>query len=351
MVNSDGQERVGVALVGAGMIAKTHVAALSAARDKARLAAIVSRHPERAGYLRQFQDASETAPLFTSDLSAVAADPQIQMAIIATPPNVRSEVIGLLAGAGKHILLEKPVGRNSAEALEVVEICERAGVTLGVLFQHRARAPAIAAARHVASGALGTLGLVEIEVPLWRDQSYYDELGRGTYARDGGGVMMTNAIHSIDLALSLAGPVTRVQAMTATTPLHRMEAEDFAIAGLQFACGAAGSFVASTAMYPHRTETIRLHFQNGSLKIDKDALELDWRDGRHEIEARAAPGPEAPPLTGKFEWHQAVIEDFVAAIRGGRAPMVTGREALLSHHLIAAIETSSRTGQPVDLPS
>jgi UDP-N-acetyl-2-amino-2-deoxyglucuronate dehydrogenase len=237
------------------------------------------------------------------------------MVIVATPPNVRHSVIEPLAKAGKHILLEKPVGRTTQEAEGVVAICEQAGVKLGILFQHRMRAPSIAAANLIAKGNLGKLGLVEINVPLWRNQSYYDELGRGTYARDGGGVMLTNAIHSIDLALSLTGPVTHVQAMTATTPLHRMEAEDFAIAGLQFACGASGSFVASTAMYPHRTEVIRLHFDRASLRIDKDALQIDWRDGRHEVEGLPEQTkPKAPQVRGKHEWHQAVIENFVHAI-------------------------------------
>ncbi|SOH93326.1 Predicted dehydrogenase [Monaibacterium marinum] len=342
------QQRVGVALIGAGMIAKTHVAALSDAQNEIALRAIVSRRPENARYLADFYDAEP--PIFTSDLVAIAADPDITVAIVATPPSVRKDIIEQLAASGTHILLEKPVGRNPQEALEVVEICERAGVTLGVLFQHRMRAPSIAAAAHVKGGALGKLGLVEINVPLWRDQSYYDELGRGTYARDGGGVMITNAVHSIDLALSLAGPVTQVHAMTATTPLHQMEAEDFAIAGLKFSCGAAGSFVASTAMYPHRTEIIRLHFEEASLKLDKDALEISWRNGPTETEAKDAdPRKVNPLLGGKHEWHQAVITDFIDAVRHGKKPMVTGREALVSHQLIAAIETSSQTGQPARL--
>ncbi|WP_424934412.1 Gfo/Idh/MocA family protein [Amaricoccus macauensis] len=342
------QGRVGVALIGAGMIAKTHVAALSEARDTLQLRTVVSRRPERAHYLAEFYEGE--APEFSSDLSAVAADPTIPLAIVATPPSVRKEVIEELAKSGTHVLLEKPVGRNPEEALEVVEICEREGVMLGVLFQHRMRAPSLAAARHVASGVLGKLGLVEIAVPLWRDQSYYDELGRGTYARDGGGVMITNAIHSIDLALSLTGPVKQVQAMTATTLLHRMEAEDFAVAGLTFACGAAGSFVASTAMFPHRTEVIRLHFEHASLKLDKEALEISWRDGRTVIEAKDEAPRKVNPLSGgKHEWHQAVIEDFAEAIRLGRKPMVTGREALVSHQLITAIENSSRSGGPIDL--
>lgn len=348
MRKTDTNPPVGVALIGAGMIAKTHVSALSAAQDKMRLEAIVSRHPDRAHPLAALY--AGEAPTFTSDLNAVAANPNIQVAIVATPPSVRREVIEVLAGAGKHILLEKPIARTVTEAIEIVEICEQAGVSLGVLFQHRMRAPSIAAIRLVASGTLGKLGLVEIAVPLWREQSYYDELGRGTYARDGGGVMITNAIHSIDLALSLAGPVTRVQAMTATTSLHRMEAEDFAVAGLEFACGAAGSFVASTAMYPHRTEVIRLHFDRASLRVDKNTLEIEWRDGRREVEGETENDVTRVPLSGgRFEWHQAVIEDFVHAIETGGKPMVSGREALVSQQVIEAIETSSKTRRSVDI--
>ena len=342
------EQHIGVALIGAGMIARTHVLALSGLQNVARLRTVISRTPEKALHLAEFYDGP--APEFSSDLETVVADPLISVAIVATPPSVRKEVIEVLAKAGKHILLEKPVARTLEEAQKVVEICEREGVMLGMLFQHRMRASSVAAARYVASGELGALGVVEIAVPLWRDQSYYDELGRGTYARDGGGVMITNAIHSIDLAISLTGPVTRVQAMTATSLLHRMEAEDFASAGLHFSCGAVGSLVASTAMFPHRTEVIRLHFENGSLRLDKDSLEINWRDGRIEREGKGdAPGTIKPLSGGKHEWHQSVIADFIDAIRAGRKPMETGREALVSHELIAAIETSSQTGRPFDL--
>lgn len=347
MVNAVETQRMGVALIGAGMIAKTHVAALSAARDHARLEAIVSRRPERATYLAEHYAGAR--PLFTSDLSAVTANPAVKMAIVATPPNVRIELIETLAKAGKHILLEKPVARTTGEALHVVEICENAGVTLGVLFQHRARASSKAAARLVAGGDLGKPGHVEIAVPLWREQSYYDELGRGTYARDGGGVLLTQAIHTIDLALSLTGPVVSVQAMTATTPLHQMEAEDFAVAGLRFASGAVGSLVASTATFPHGDETITLHFERGSLRLGRHRLHLSWRDGRSETETFGdSDAGEGGPVVAQHAPHQGVIEDFVDAIRLGRAPMVTGREALVAHRLIEAIEVSSRRGSAVE---
>ncbi|TCS65805.1 putative dehydrogenase [Primorskyibacter sedentarius] len=341
-------DSMGVALIGAGMIGKTHVAALSAASDRTALRAVLSRHPERAEYLAEYYQGDR--PEFTSDLSRVTEAADIQMAIVATPPSIRIDLIERLAKAGKHILLEKPVARTLEEAVRVVEICEDAGVTLGVVFQHRARAPSLAARQKLAEGAFGRLGHVEISAPLWRDQSYYEELGRGTYARDGGGVLLTQAIHTIDLALSLTGPVSRVHAMTATTPLHRMEAEDLAVGGLHFATGAVGSLVASTASYPQRKEVISLHFENGSMRLGTDRLDVVWRDGRQE-DALTVTGSEGDTgaVVNKHEWHQAVIEDFVDAVRQGRAPMVTGREALHSHRLIDAIERSSREGRPIDI--
>jgi predicted dehydrogenase len=339
--------RIGVALIGAGMIAERHVSALSASLSRVRLVAVVSRHPERARHLAQHYEGP--SPLFTSDLSKIVSDPTVQVAIVATPPNVRIDLIKTLALAGKHVLLEKPVARNVGEAEQVVEICQKAGVVLGVLFQHRMRESSLAAHRILRSGTLGEPGHIEIAVPLWRAQSYYDELDRGSYARDGGGVLITQAIHTIDLALSLVGPVLRVQAMTATTPLHQMESEDFAVAGLQFANSAVGSLVASTASYPHRREIIRLHCQNGSMCLEPEVLTITWRDGRIEHYPSVDSSNISNTNTSKTGWHQRVIDDFLDALRNDREPMVSGYQALASHRLIEAIESSSREGAAIEL--
>lgn len=334
---------LGVALIGAGMIGPSHVAALSAMGAQVQLRTVVTRTPQNATCLAQHY--AGPTPLFTADLAQVTGDPAIQMAIVATPANVRLDLIAALAQAGKHILLEKPVARTTPEARQVVDICEAAGVTLGVVFQHRMRASSRAAARHVAAGLFGRLGHVEIAAPLWRPQSYYDTLGRGTYDRDGGGVLITQAIHTIDLALSLTGPVTQVQAMTATTPLHRMEAEDLAVAGLRFANGAVGSLVASTASFPHGAETVTLHYERASMRLGREALQISWRED--VIDPPVLDAGDAGRVVAKHEWHQGVITDFVTALHTGRPPLVTGRQALAAHQLIDAIETSSRSQRAV----
>lgn len=316
-----------------------------------RLKAICARGLDRAQDLAR--DATELVGYqvaATTDLDAVAADPEVDFAIVLTPPNARTGLIRRLAGSGKHILVEKPMGRTAEEAREVVAICREAGVTLGVVLQHRMRAASQAAMQRIASGELGALGLVEIAVPWWRPQSYYDEPGRGTYARDGGGVLISQAIHTIDLALSLAGPVTSVRALAATTRFHDMEAEDFVAAGLIFANGAVGSMVASTASFPGAAESITLHFDRASLHLASGQLRTRWRDGREDLEGAAGgTGGGADPMAFTHEWHQGIIDDFAAALIEGRDPVVTGTAALPAHTFIDATIRSARSGQIEDI--
>ncbi len=338
-------DEFGVALVGAGMVAGTHLAAIRDAKGIA-LRGIHARSPERAQALL----ADWPGARLYEDLTDIAADPTVDAAIIVTPPDARADLIAPLAAAGKAILLEKPVARNTVEAEAVVQICTDADVPLGIVFQHRMRAASLAAHDQVQSGALGALGLVEITVPWWRDQAYYDEPGRGSYARDGGGVLISQAIHTIDLALSLTGPVTSVQAMTATTRFHQMEAEDFACAGLRFENGAVGSLTASTSSFPGGAEAIKLHFEAASLHLEAGVLTVSWRDGRVEsFGALGGTGGGADPMAFTHAWHQGILEDFAAAVQQGRAPAVTGAAALHAHRLIDAITVSSQTGQVVEM--
>jgi len=191
---------------------------------------------------------------------------------------------------------------------------------------------------------------VEVNVPWWRPQSYYDEPGRGTYDRDGGGVLISQAIHTLDLMLSLTGAVAEVTAMCSTTSTHEMESEDFVVAGLAFANGAVGQVFASTASFPGRGETITLHGSEGTARLEAGVVQLEWRDGRSEtIGEAAASGAGADPMAFTSDWHQTVIEDFAEAITDDRAPMITGWDALQVHALISAIEAAGRTGQRLTL--
>ena len=228
-----------LALIGLGMATKPHLEGLDELRGRVEVSGVYNRSRAKAEAVRD----TFGFPVFDS-LQAIAADPGTDGVIIATPPNQRAEIVAMMAAAGKHILMEKPVERTMEAATALVELCERSGVTLGIVFQHRFRAGALRLKALMDEGALGELALARAEIPWWRGQDYYDVPGRGTFERDGGGVLISQAIHVLDLLLSLTGPARTVQAMTATTRAHRMESEDFATAGVIFDGGAVGSVVA-----------------------------------------------------------------------------------------------------------
>jgi predicted dehydrogenase len=334
----------GIGIVGAGMASKPHALALQALapdvvvrgvyrRDQAKLAAFCATYGFTAA------DSVET----------MLADPAIDALLILTPPNAREELVAAAARAGKHILMEKPVERSSPAAERIVATAEAAGVKLGIIFQHRFRAASQALRRRIEEGALGPLQAVQLSVPWWRPQSYYDQPGRGSLAQDGGGVLITQAIHALDLMLSLAGPVAAVQAMATTTGLHRMETEDFVGAALRFENGASGALMATTAFYPGGAEMLVLAGTQAVATLSGGVLQIDWLDGRVETvgEEKSASGGGADPMAFPFDWHKAQIAEFVEAVQAGREPASSGRTALAVHRLIDALLLSSREGRLV----
>lgn len=335
-----------IALIGHGMVAPTYLQAIEASAGL-NLSVICGRSAER---LSDFAKRHDCKARFSTDISEVAEDPQIDFAIVATPPNARASIIEKLAARAKPILLEKPIERSLTAAHDIVQTCETAQTPLAVMFQHRARAPAQRLKQMLNDNALGEIAAVEITVPWWRDQAYYDTPGRGSYAQDGGGVLITQAIHTLDLALHLLGPVGRVQAMARRTKLHSMEAEDFVTAGLEFRNGITGSLFASTASFPGRSEEIILHGTDASARLEPGGLTIHWRDGRVEADGgQATSGGGADPMAFTHAWHQAVIEDFANSLKTGAPPLCTGREALQVHALIDGLIRSSDTGTSTEI--
>lgn len=342
---------MGLALVGTGMVAPVIADAVRRCGDAVELRGVAASSAASADLFLERQ-----AALLPGDCVAyrsiheIADDPAIELVLIATPPDARAEVMATLANAGKHMLIEKPVERNLAAATAIVEQAEAAGVTVGVFLQHRHKDSVRRLSELVAGSQLGALGMVEAAVPWWRPQAYYDESGRGTYARDGGGVLLTQAIHTLDVMLALTGPVRSVTALTATTKLHQMEAEDFASVGIELASGAVGNLMATTAAFPGSGEFIRFHFEKASARLRGDVLTLSWRDGRSETFGQeAATGSGENPMAFSSDWHAAVVADMVDAISEGRAPLVSGRDALGVHAFVDAIERSAAAGERVVL--
>ena len=333
-----------LALIGLGMATKPHLEGLDELRGRVEVSGVYNRSRAKAEAVRD----TFGFPVFDS-LQAIAADPGTDGVIIATPPNQRAEIVAMMAAAGKHILMEKPVERTMEAATALVELCERSGVTLGIVFQHRFRAGALRLKALMDEGALGELALARAEIPWWRGQDYYD-VPRGSLERDGGGVLISQAIHVLDLLLSLTGPARTVQAMTATTRAHRMESEDFATAGVIFDGGAVGSVVATTATYPGGQERIVLDGTLGTASLQGGTLSVTWRDGRTEtVGETSGTGGGADPMAFPCDWHRDLIEDFAQAIATGGAPAIPGRAALRVHALIDAMVRSGASGARVEV--
>ncbi|MBX3529673.1 MAG: Gfo/Idh/MocA family oxidoreductase [Rhizobiaceae bacterium] len=335
-----------IAIVGLGMAVTPHAKGLLDLADEVEVAWAMSPSPSRRAAF------SEKFAFPTCDrLETILEDASVDAVAVFTPANTHRDIGLACAAAGKHVLTEKPLEISTARASELVEGCRRAGVTMGVVLQHRFKPAALRLAAMLAEGELGALVGCSTAIRLWRPQAYYDEPGRGTYARDGGGVLMSQGIHTLDLMLSLAGRVDMVTGFAATTPVHRMETEDMVCAAMRFANGAFGTVDATTAAFPGYAEEIVISGEKGSAVLRGTELFVQFMDGRKvSVEAdRSAGGTGADPMAFPHDYHRAVMADFIAAIRDGRDPKVSGEEALKVHRLIDALIETGRTGAPVSV--
>ena len=323
-----------VAIVGLGMAVAPHGKSLL---DLTDLAEVVYAFSPSADRRNQF---AQRFPFPQCNrLETILEDPTIEAVGILTPPATHLDLVSRCAEAGKHVLLEKPLEITTARAEELVGICRAAGVTLGIVLQHRHKPAAEHLARELRAGELGTLVGASAIVRLWRPQSYYDDPGRGSKARDGGGVLLTQAIHTLDLFLSLVGEADQIKAFTTTTPVHRMECEDLVCAAVRWKNGALGVVEATTAAYPGSGERIELIGTAGTASLVGTALEIRWLDGRKEILGNdgSSGGTGADPMAFPHDYHREVWRDFLTAIQTGKEPRVNGEEGLRVHRFIDAV--------------
>ena len=338
-------KKIGVGVIGTGMAAKPHALALNDLTDILDVKAIYSRNKDKCYSFAKNYD-FETA----NSIQQISENNNIDMVILITPPNQRLELVREFSKAGKHILMEKPIERSTTQAEEIVKICEKNNVMLGIVFQHRFRESSIKLKNLIDKNALGSIYSVQVNIPWWRDQSYYDEPGRGTYERDGGGVLISQAIHTLDLMINLTGPVEEVQAIAKTTSFHKMESEDFVAAGLKFKNGAVGSFMASTSSFPGFPESIVLNCEKGSVKLESGTLKINWQNNKvDEFGETSGTGGSADPMAFPYDWHKSLIKDFALSITSNQSGFVSGRDALKVHKLIDGLILSSKNGNTVKM--
>jgi UDP-N-acetyl-2-amino-2-deoxyglucuronate dehydrogenase len=326
-----------IVVIGLGMAVKPHALAL---RDLASRVEVVAGYSPSAARRAKF--AADWSMPVSGDLDALLADRSINTALILTPPWAHGELARRCAAAGKHVLLEKPIEATLERAVETVEACEKAGVKLAIVFQHRFRLASLKLAELVAAGRLGRLVSCSASVRWWRGPDYFAQPGRGMKARDGGGVLLTQAIHTLDLFLSLAGPVASLSAFQLNSGLRRIDTEDVASAAVRFASGAIGAIDCTSTAYPGYPERIELAGDKGSAVLETEKLRVQLMDGTVIEEGSAGGGGGgADPMAFDHAANTRLLADFLDAIDHNRAPRTHGRSALHVHRLIAAMLESN----------
>lgn len=345
---------VGFGIIGCGMIAKFHARAIRDLKG-AKLIGCFNRTMDKAKTL-----AEEFGGVPTDNLDELLARTDIEVVTICTPSGAHMEPAIAAAKAGKHVIVEKPLDVTLKRCDAMIAACEKAGVKLGTIFPSRFHKSSQLLKRAVDDGRFGQLTLGDAYVKWFRTQAYYDSgAWRGTWKLDGGGALMNQAIHSVDLLLWLMGPAVSVSAHTATLAHERIEVEDVATATIRFASGALGVIEATTAAFPGSLKRIELSGSQGMAVLEEESIikwefaKMNKRDNQLRAEmlnnTKTGGGAADPSAIGHHA-HAELFREFLKAVKVGENPNLDGREGKRSVELILAIYKSAQTGKAVTLP-
>jgi UDP-N-acetyl-2-amino-2-deoxyglucuronate dehydrogenase len=345
---------IGFGIIGCGMIANFHARAIADVRG-ARLVACHDTVPAAAERL-----AAETGCRAYTALDAMLADPAVDIVTIGTPSGAHMEPAVAAARAGKHVVVEKPLEITLRRCDRIIDECRKAGVLLSTIFPSRFHDSSVELKKAIDAGRFGRLTIGDAFVKWYRTQAYYDSgAWRGTWELDGGGALMNQAIHSVDLLLWLMGPVVEVRARTALLAHQRIAVEDVALATLAFRSGAVGLIEATTAAYPGYLKRIEIHGAAGSAMTEEEDL-VKWdfaKPTKRDAAIHAAMsarksggGGAADPKAIGHHGHARQFRGVVEAIRRGTVPPVGDIEGRQSVELILAIYKAAETGRAVKLP-
>jgi predicted dehydrogenase len=342
-----GAVTVRIGILGAGNISETHARAAAAIHD-VEIVAVHGTNAQRVDRLATTYHAQAYA-----DLDAFLAHRPMDLVAIGSPSGCHAEQGIRAAERGLHVLTEKPIDVSSSRADALIEACDRASVKLGVFFQDRVQPDIVRLHRAVHDGRIGKPLLASARVKWFRPPEYYSQSRwRGTWSLDGGGALINQGIHTVDLVQWVFGPVSRVIARTKTA-LHRIEVEDTAVALLEFANGAIGTIEATTAAYPGYKRRVEFTGSEGTLVLEHDRLvAADVKQAGDDLIADGALDQNlsaSSPVVSDVRGHQRILEDFIEAIRTGREPTCSGREGRRSVALVEAIYTSQKTGDWTDV--
>src|SRR5580704_3414449 len=331
-----------IGLIGGGNITETHARAARAIHG-VEISAIHGTNAEKIGRLCR-----EHGGTPYQDFDAFLKHGPMDLVVIGSPSGLHATQGIAAARQGLHVLTEKPIEISTARADALIEAAKQSNVHLGVIFQDRLKPHIRQLKTWLDQGLLGRLLFVDARVKWYRPPEYYsNSRWRGTLALDGGGALINQGVHTVDLLLWLLGDVVRVQARTATQ-LHKIEAEDTAVAILEFASGAMGTLQATTAAYPGYPRRVEVSGTEGTVILEHDRIvAADLRNGSgagaNLIESGGDKNQSASSAAvGDFRGHQAIIEDFLAAIRENRVPACDGAEGRRS---VALVETIYRAAK------
>jgi UDP-N-acetyl-2-amino-2-deoxyglucuronate dehydrogenase len=350
-----------VALVGAGVIARTH-ARIAWSHDDLTLAAIIDPVMDAAEALAG--DAPAPRPTAYASLAEALAAASYDLVVITTPSGTHAHLAEEALAAGCHVIIEKPVDIDLVRARRLIRAAEESGRVVSVMSQHRFVPAVDAVSRAVRDGRFGRITSGTATLAWWRDDAYYDSAAwRGTWASDGGGALMNQGIHTVDVLLSLLGRPETVTAVAATVGHDRLEVEDVAAAVVTFDNGAVATLLATTAAFPENSTRIQVHGTRGSAYVQDGLLEYfhaddahvdgtprGWRRGgdqaSREVASAHLPGGESgvPDL---FDDHLRQYEDVIDAIRTDRPPRGSLDDAVRALGVIVAVYVSSALDRPV----
>lgn len=340
----------GFGVIGCGAISTAHIESIKKI-PHAGLKAVWSRTTDNARAVAEREGCD--VELSVADL---VAREDIDAVIICTASGFHLEPALEAIEAGKHVLVEKPIEVTVEKSLRMIEAAEAKGVALGVIFQGRFARANSELYEAVNDGRFGRPVLGNAYVKWYRDQQYYDSgAWRGTWEMDGGGALMNQAIHAVDLLLWMMGPVKSVSAHAAMLAHEGIEVEDTVTATLQFESGALGTIEATTSVWPGYARRLEIHGDKGGAVLEDDAA-IAWfengsaepaSDRLEELGPKAKSGTSRDPMAMSFDNHQAQIEDFIEAAKNGTKPAIDGRDGLRSVELIRAIYRSAETGEVI----
>lgn len=341
-------------IIGLGLIAKFHAKAIKDIPG-ANLAACYSRSREKAETFGQ-----EFSCRAYDNLDALLADPDVKIVTVCTPSGAHLEPTLAAVRAGKHVIVEKPLEITLSRCDEIIRAAEQAGVIVSTIFPSRFHESSRLMKQAVEQQRFGRITLGDAYVKWYRTQQYYDGgAWRGTWHLDGGGALMNQAIHSVDLLLWLMGPAVEVTAHTATLAHERIEVEDVVVATVKFANGALGIIEASTAAFPGELKRIELSGSQGTAVLREEDI-ITWKFAEQTPEddallARMANktqsgGGAADPAAIGHHGHRLQFENVLQAIQNGGSPLIDAAEGRRSVELILAVYQSAASGRAIQLP-